>query len=256
MQSIFFGHTDLATVSIWLFWIFFAALVYYLQRENMREGYPLEEDDGSTAGNQGIFSVPDDKTFRLPHGRGEVTVPSGQHPDRADLPLRRTSTSNGFPFEPTGDPMVDGVGPASWAPRRDLPELDGHGHPKIMPISSNDAYSHKAGRDPRGMPVIAGDGETVGTITDMWIDAPEMLIRYLAVELDADHGGGTRLIPFNMAVVKRDQVKVTSIYGKHFVNVPQVKSGSQITLLEEEKIVAYYGGGYLYADAKRLEPQI
>ena len=26
--------------------------------------------------------------------------------------------------------MADGVGPASWAPRRDVPELDGHGHNK------------------------------------------------------------------------------------------------------------------------------
>ena len=32
-------------------------------------------------------------------------------------------------------PMLDGVGPASWVPRRDEPELDGHGHNKIVPMS-------------------------------------------------------------------------------------------------------------------------
>ncbi|MGB0383136.1 MAG: hypothetical protein ACPGJH_09720, partial [Alphaproteobacteria bacterium] len=42
----FFGETDLATLSIWLFWLFFAGLIYYLQTENMREGFPLVNDDG------------------------------------------------------------------------------------------------------------------------------------------------------------------------------------------------------------------
>ena len=40
----FFGDFDLASAAIWLFWIFFAGLVYYLQTENMREGYPLRDD--------------------------------------------------------------------------------------------------------------------------------------------------------------------------------------------------------------------
>ncbi len=54
----FFGNFDLASLSIWLFWGFFALLVYYLQTENMREGYPLEMEDGSVAPNQGPFPVP------------------------------------------------------------------------------------------------------------------------------------------------------------------------------------------------------
>ena len=39
-----------------------------------------------------------------------------------------------------------------------------------------------------------------------------------------------------------------------FADVPQPRHDSQITFLEEEKVVAYYGGGYLYATAKRAEP--
>jgi Photosynthetic reaction centre, H-chain N-terminal region. len=113
MTETFFGEVDLASVSLWLFWIFFAGLIFYIQRENMREGYPLEDDDGNAAPNQGLFPVPEDKTFVLPHGRGEVTVPSGQNPDRTDIALARTSKSNGFPLVPTGDPLADGVGPAS-----------------------------------------------------------------------------------------------------------------------------------------------
>ena len=73
----FFGNFDLASLAIWLFWGFFALLVYYLQTENMREGYPLELEDGSLAPNQGPFPLPRAKTFLLPHGRGSVTVPNG-----------------------------------------------------------------------------------------------------------------------------------------------------------------------------------
>jgi photosynthetic reaction center H subunit len=38
--------------------------------------------------------------------------------------------------------------------------------------------------------------------------------------------------------------------------VPALRHPDQITKLEEEKISAYYGGGTLYADAKRSEPLI
>jgi photosynthetic reaction center H subunit len=35
----FAGSIDIAQLAIWLFWLFFAALVYYLRREDKREGY-------------------------------------------------------------------------------------------------------------------------------------------------------------------------------------------------------------------------
>jgi len=256
MTNAFYGDFDLASLSLWLFWVFFALLIFYIQRENMREGYPLEDDDGNTSPNQGLFPVPDDKTFRLPHGRGEVTVPSGQNPDRKDLALRKTATGNGFPFEPTGDPMVDGVGPASWAPRRNVPELDGHGHPKIVPMAGTDHFNVAAGRDPRGLPVEGGDSEVVGKISDMWIDEPEQLVRYLEIELDEQYGGGSRLVPMTFAKIKSDRVRVRSIFARHFAGVPQHASPRQVTLLEEEKIAGYYGGGTLYASEARLEPQL
>ena len=47
MTATFFGEFDLASLSLWLFWGFFALLIFYIQRENMREGYPLEDDDGN-----------------------------------------------------------------------------------------------------------------------------------------------------------------------------------------------------------------
>ncbi len=254
MHNEFFGNFDLASLSIWLFWVFFALLIFYIQRENMREGYPLEDDDGNVAANQGPFPVPEDKTFLLPHGRGELTVPSGQKAERQDLALRKTAHGNGFPFEPTGDPMKDGVGPASWAIRRDEPELDAHGHPKIAPMAKATAFAVCSGPNPVGRAVWSGDREKVGRVTDMWVDEPEALVRYIEFEL-AD-GGGKRLVPITMAKVKRNGVVIESIYAEHFADIPTIKSDEQITLLEEEKICAYYGGGYLYADKRRFEPQL
>lgn len=254
MTQTFFWEFDLASLALWLFWIFFALLIIYIQRENMREGYPMTDDDGVEAANQGPFPIPSDKTFLLPHGRGEVTVPSAQRPDRADIGLEKTGPGNGFPLEPTGNPMLDGVGPASWSNREDVPELDGHGHPKLVPMSGKEAFSVATGLDPRGLPVMAGDGEIVGKITDMWIDEPEQMVRYLEIELDAKYGTGTRLVPLTLARILLNRVQVKSIYSEHFGAVPKHASPGQVTKLEEDKISAYYGGGNLYADIKRQEP--
>ena len=57
-----------------------------------------------------------------------------------------------------------------------------------------------------------------------------------------------------MARIKSNHIRVMSIYGKHFADVPQTASKTQITLLEEEKIMAYFGGGGLYAMPGRAEP--
>lgn len=256
MTSTFFWEFDLASLALWLFYIFFAGLIIYIQRENMREGYPMTDDAGDEAANQGPFPVPGDKTFLLPHGQGELTVPSGQRPDRDDIKMTQTGPYNGYPLEPTGDPMVDGIGPAAWANREDAPELDGHGHPKLVPMSAAEAFSVATGLDPRGLPVMAGDKEIVGRITDMWIDEPEQMVRYLELELDPKWGSGTRLLPLTLARILLNRVQVHSIYGKHFDGVPKHASPRQVTKLEEDKISAYYGGGKLYADMARQEPQI
>jgi len=241
----FFGTFDLARISLWLFWLFFAGLVIWIQRENQREGYPLENDDGTPAGS--LWPTPEPKTFALPHGRGTYDAPNTL-PERSDLALARTNAGGGFPFEPTGDAMVDGVGPASWAARRDEPELDGHGHPKLKPMAALEDFSVAAGRDPRGMKVIANDRTKPGTVTDLWVDVPEQLVRYLEVTLE---NGSTRLLPMTMARITRDGVKVGSISGQRFADVPQIATPGVLTKLEEDKISGFYAGGYLYDQERK-----
>ncbi len=252
----FFGNFDLASAAIWLFWIFFAGLVIYLQTENMREGYPLRDDDDDVPANESLWPIPKEKTFHLRDGRGELTVPSKEYEDskmRTDLALARSSEASGSPWVPTGDPMKDGVGPASWAPRRDIPELDAHGHAKIKPMSTLEDFKVSAGRDPRGKAVVGGDGEVVGRVTDIWVDVPEQMVRYLTVDLNPEGTGKTRLIPMTMAKIGTDRVTVRSLHAHNWDGVPATKNGDEVTLLEEDKITAYYAGGTLYASPERSQ---
>ncbi|AWD20846.1 photosynthetic reaction center subunit H [Pseudogemmobacter blasticus] len=247
----FFGDFDLASLAIWSFWGFLAFLIYYLQTENMREGYPLEMEDGSVAPNQGLFPVPKPKTFKLPNGRGEIVMPSAENEAahrRNDLALARTSVSEGFPHAPTGNALVDGVGPASWVPRRDEPELDAHGHNKIMPMALAKGFNVTAGRDPRGLPVQAADLEVVGRVSELWVDVPEQMVRYLEIDLNS---GKKRLVPMTLAKIWADRVRVNAIASDSFENIPATRSASEVTKLEEDKISGYVAGGWLYDADKR-----
>ncbi len=245
----FFGNFDLASLAIWGFWLFFAGLIFYLQTENMREGYPLEMEDESESPNQGPFPVPAPKTFKTFHG-DEVTVPSVENEvshRRDNLALDKVAVGEGFPQVPSGDPMADGVGPASWVPRADTPEMDAHGHPKIQPMSAHDDFFLTAGRDPRGMPVLSKDDQVVGHISDMWIDPAEHEVRYLEIDLEAEHGTGKRLVPMPLVRVQPRWVMVASLHSTRFDGVPKTASASQVTKLEEEKISAWYAGGTLFS---------
>ena len=55
---------------------------------------------------------------------------------------------------------------------------------------------------------------------------------------------------------RRRQVRVKSILGKQFADVSMLGSPEQVTRREEDRICAYYGGGYLYATPARGEPLI
>jgi len=243
------GYVDLAQILLYAFWVFFAGLIYYLARENHREGYPMESDSLGRAVVTG-WPVPPPKTFKLAGGIDHV-VPD---PGKLEPPLvaRATGASPGSPIEATGDAMLDGVGPAAWANRADVPDMTLHGEPKIIPLRAAAGYAvAKQDADPRGLPVIAGDGKPAGTVRELWLDTSEMMFRYLEVDTT---GGRRVLLPVPFARIRRSAVEVNSIYAHHFASVPTTRNPDQVTMLEEEKITAFYGGGTLFADPKRSEP--
>jgi photosynthetic reaction center H subunit len=248
------GYIDVAQLVLYLFWIFFAGLIYYLLRENHREGYPLE--NGGRGIIEGWPPVPSPKVFRLANGE-EVHVPDGKVSPQT-LNARATSAHGGAPIEPIGNPLLAGVGPGAWADRADTPDTDFHGKPKIVPLRNFPEYGvSDKDPDPRGMDVTGTDGVVAGVVTDLWLDTSDALFRYFEVAVPT--AGGTRniLLPFNFARVARDgSVKVHALYAHQFAEVPGMKSVDVVTSLEEEKIQAYFGAGMLYADASRTEPLV
>lgn len=242
------GYVDLAQILLYAFWLFFAGLIYYLVREGHREGYPLETEGLSQAVVRG-FPIPKPKTYKL-HGGGEVTIPDLR---KVEPPLvARSMPGIGAPIEPTGDAMLDGVGAGAWANRADVPEMSAHGEPVIQPLRAATSYGVSAkDTDPRGLPVIAGDGKQAGTVVELWVDTSEMMFRYLEVQTTA---GRRVLLPVPFARIRRSAVEVNSIYAHHFASVPATRTPDQVTLAEEDRISAYYGGGTQFADAKRSEP--
>lgn len=246
---------DLAQIVLYMFWAFFAALIMYLHRESKREGYPLIADgvNGSVRSLQGFPSIPEPKTFLLPHG-GEVQAPGGPAKDTRNLPLEKVAPYFGAPFAPTGDPMRDQVGAASYADRADEPDLLADGAIKIVPLRvAGDYHVSARDKDPRGWSVVDAKGVEQGTITDLWVDQAEFLFRYFEMKTK---GGRTVLIPVPVAFLSGGKVKVHALIGDQFEHVPTTKNPDSVTLLEEDKIMGYFGGGYLYASPERQEPFI
>jgi photosynthetic reaction center H subunit len=242
-------YIDVAQIVLYLFWIFFAGLIYYLVRENHREGYPMDSGRENGPKVQG-WPVPEPKTYKMADGH-TILAPDFHRPD-GTYHGQPSHGWNGAPLEPVGDPLLAGVGPGAWAQRADVPDMTHHGDVKIVPLRV--ATDHKvAARDvnPIGLPVIAGDGEVAGHVKDMWIDRAEMMFRYLEIELPS---GQRVLAPTPFARIRRTEVELTAILSTQFANVPALRNPDQITLLEEEKVSAYYGAGTLYATPHRQEP--
>lgn len=249
------SYVDVAQLVLYAFWIFFAGLIYYLVRENHREGYPMMDHD--TKGKITGWPIPKPKTFKLANGE-EVTVPKID-PVGQPLQAEPAHAWAGAPLLPTGDPMTAGMGPGAWTVRADHPDVDYEGTNKLAPLRKATDYGVTDGDvDPRGLTVYGGDGEPGGTVVDLWVDISETLFRYLEAQTPS---GRRVLIPMNFAKVKRDRLRgdrvdVKAIFGAHFEGVPGLKSADEVTMLEEEKIQAYFGAGLLYADPERAEPLV
>ncbi len=248
------GYIDVAQVTLYAFWVFFAGLIFYLRREDKREGYPLESDRSGRVTVQGFPLMPGPKTFRLPHG-GTVTVPAA--PDAREIRAVPVAAWPGAPLQPTGNPMIDGVGPASYALRADVPELTIDGLPSIVPLRvAPECSVDPEDPDPRGMAVTGADGVTAGIVADAWMDRTEPQIRYLEVELLRTGGAKHVLLPITMVDGidgDRRQITVNAISASQFADVPALANPDQVTKREEDRITGYFAGGLLYATPSRTE---
>jgi photosynthetic reaction center H subunit len=249
-------YIDLAQILLYLFWVFFAGLIYYLLRENKREGYPLESDRSDRSPRvvvQGFPAIPAPKMYRLLHG-GTVMAPRPST-DTREFALRPTARHPGAAFEPTGNALRDGVGPGSWALRADTPDLTTDGRAKIVPLRADPKYGIVSrDPDPRGMKVLGADGRVGGVVRDVWVDRAEDLARYFEVEVGSGTTARRALLPVNFTRIKDGRVLVKAILGKQFDDAPGTSVADQVTLREEDRICAYYGGGTLYAEPRRQEP--
>ncbi len=248
-------YVDVAQLTLWAFWFFFFGVVYFIRREDKREGYPVESQRmfGAVKMMQGFPPLPKPKTFVLPHNGGEVVKPSPDRP-QYDYKLEQVENFPGAPYQPVGNPMLAGVGPGAYAVRSNKPDLTHSGEARIVPLRVAKHFSVvDRDPDPRGMTVIGADGEVGGKVTEIWVDRSEPQVRYLELETSNKK---KVLLPINMCVVKgkKQQVKVQSINGAHFNDAPTLANYDQISLAEEDKVTAYYGGGTLYATPDRAEP--
>jgi photosynthetic reaction center H subunit len=266
------GYIDVAQMTLYAFFIFFAGIIFYLRREDKREGYPLEADNfprGKTM-KEGFPFIPRPKIFRLTHGGITQAPDRARNFEQPPILAKPVDRWPGSPLQPTGDPMLDGVGPASYALRAEVPELMLDGTPLIVPMRrAAETSVDVEDADPRGMVVVGADRRRAGIVSDIWVDLAEPQIRYLEVSVDAPAAAplaegetplavapSSVLLPMGFAQIsrKRRQVKVSSILARHFATVPRLANPDQVTKREEDRITAYYSSGHLYAKPSRLGP--
>ncbi len=253
------GYIDVAQLTLYAFWIFFAGLIWWLRREDKREGYPLDSDRTDRSGGriqvQGFPAMPAPKTFLL-HDGGRAQAPR-REARGGPIAAKPIFGFPGAALQPTGNPMKDGVGPAAYANRQDIPDTMIDGRPIIVPLRvATDHGIASRDPDPRGMRVVGCDGQVAGRIRDVWVDRAEPQIRYLEVELAP--GGRPVLLPYGFVKYDGEKriVNVASIRSDQFADVPAIRNPDQVTRLEEDKICAYYAAGHLYAKPSRMGPLV
>ncbi|HQT64851.1 MAG: photosynthetic reaction center subunit H [Acidocella sp. 20-57-95] len=249
-------YIDISQLTLYAFWIFFAGLVIYLTLESKREGFPLIT---SRPGERlkGLLPLPKPKTFIL-HDGTTRSFPWAEPLE--ELNMRQTSNFEGAAWEPLGNPMQDGVGPASYAQRADVPELTHEGEHRTVPMRIAEGYSVASDDpDPRGFDVIAGDGKVAGTVSDIWVDRTSCQARWIEVALP-DANARRVVVPMELARVvaaaRGGRVHVVSVTAEQFTTAPVPANPESITAREEDRIAAYFASGHLYALPSRMEPLI
>ena len=246
MTGVFTSQIDLAQLLVVAFVVFFFGLVFYLRREDKREGYPLEEAIPTLGhGIVGFPNAPPPKTYNLLDGTTS-TLPKDY--GRRELAAQPRAYFPGAPLYPDGDPLVSGIGPGSYTLRADKPFVALDGSPHLEPLRVATAYRCvDPDMDPRGRWVMGADGAEAGTCVDLWVDKPGKLLRYLELELAG--GAGRRILPIFYANIRRraPYIRVEAITAAQFAQVPALRNPTLMTAREEDMVNGFYAGGHMYS---------
>ena len=194
---------------MYVFWLGFAGLIFYLRREDKREGYPLVSDRSRSIKVQGFPNIPTPKTFLTQHG--PVYAPRAEVPDVINA--RVAGKWLGAPLDPTGDPMLAAMGPGSYAQHRaDIPDYTFDDNlPKIVPLRSVPEF-FLAWEDPNviGMAVFGDDGVQAGTVSDALGGSRRGRHTLSGSGIAGTEDGGARVAPDEL---RADQGAATAKYS-------------------------------------------
>ncbi len=252
MPGMLVGNIDVTQIVLSAFVLFFVLLVLHLRAEDKREGYPMI-DPADGARSEGFPPIPRPKTFVLMDG-GLAQAP---HDDvLRTFALERLHDNPGSPLTPTGDPLIDAVGPASYGLRRTTPLIYREGQVQMAPLRLLGGWSLGDGDpDPRGMTVVAVDGKVAGVVTDVWIDKSVKILRYLEVELSGPAGRRILLPIYHTDIRRRArEVRVKAARAARFADAPAPAEPDVVTAREEDQINAFWAGARFFRDQMIQEP--
>ena len=249
MRGAITGYIDVAQIVLYAFWLFFAGLIFYLRQEDRREGYPLESE-----GRQGFrvatsSSSPRPRPSSSRDGR-KVQVPRIQ-PDARPINALKTEPWPGAPLTPSA---------IRWSPHRTR-QLRRAGGRDVQDLPGRRSHRAAAGRDqfrgargrrdPDRLPRLRrGPGQGGRHQRSLGRSGR---IRSCASTRSTVAAGGKRVpVPVDFADVNagRRRVVVKSLLASQFALAPATKNPDKVTLLEEDKIGAFYGGGTVLLDAR------
>ena len=254
------SQLDIPTIVFWIFVLFFLALVFWLQRENKREGYPLKASPFTPERIDGFPPMPTEPLIYLLNEGGSTQAP--HHFPQAPMHAAPVHRFDGTPLSPLGNPLLAGIGPGSWVRKRDDPARNERGELMLQPLRLLPEWSVlREDSDPRGMAVVDWRLNPVGRVSDVWVDLGAKIIRFLEVELNpalgAPNGPSHVLVPiFHTDIAERTRrVRVTALWAHQFAEIPTLATPGIISGQEEERLNAYFNAGEFFRGSPVVAPQ-
>ena len=228
------SQLDIPTIAFWVFVLFFVALVFWLQRESKREGYPLKASPFTPEQIDGFPPPPARPLTYILNEGGTTQAPHHYPPVQIQAaPVHRF---DGTALTPLGNPLLAGIGPGSWVRRKDEPALTERGDLLLQPLHLLPEWSVlRQDADPRGMAVLDWRLNLVGRVSELWIDRGIKIIRYLEVELDGAFGAKHVLVPiYHTDIMEASRrVRVTALWAHQFTDIPMPARPDVMTGQEE-----------------------